>query len=228
MNSCYRDSRAVCENDHLALDWLYRKCVGIPSLPYLSRSAEAALRHSDASFGVDVLLSWPVLCDVSESTPFWIYVGGLVELDNSTISRASYFLCVARDGKQGERRKVLRKYHFDYAMPGACRDRPHPVFHLQYPGTLPRELRAEDLDDEHMDPWLGEPRIFYTPMSLALILHFAFREFPNNYTERIRKDGYWRGILRRDQERLLLPFFQTCVSLMERDKKVILDVAYDL
>ena len=173
---------------------------------------------------MNVILRWPVMHESGGGQLFWIYVGGLVECCDGVVN-ASYFLCVARDGDEGGPKRVLRKYHFDFADPAGQRTRPHPMFHLQYPGTLPPDLTPE-LDDGHMDGWLEEPRLFCGPPSLAMVLHTAFREFPDEHTERIRKDGYWLGaILRRDQECIWRPFYEKCVSLMD-DRKIVLDEAY--
>jgi hypothetical protein len=219
------DPSAFLRREKATLTWLRDKAVGMGNLHPLYLSAGQALLRLKDTIGMSVLLKWKVRHDMGGGEVLWLYVGGRVDLAGDRMTNASYFLCVARDAAEGRARYVYRKYHFDYADPAGKRRRPHPVFHLQYPGTLPSELRSE-LDDRHMDGRFEEPRVFCGPMSLALVLHMAFREFPDRDTESLRKDGYWLSmILGRDQKCIWHPFYEKCVSLMVSNK-IVLDEAY--
>ena len=224
MHTCMTDLPAFLRREKDSLQYLRDKAATIGNLGQLYLSAANALVRFREDMGMSVLLQWPVLHEPSGGRILWLYVGGLIE-QCGNVTNVSHFLCVAQDAPSGETKRILRKYHFDYADPAGKRRRPHPVFHLQYPGSLPPGL-ASELDDGHMDGWLDEPRVFYGPMSLALVLQMAFWEFPDEYTDRIRKDGYWLGkILRRDQECLWRPFHEGCASLIASNK-IVLDEAY--
>lgn len=226
MNSCMLEPSTFLDREKATLTWLRDKAVKVASLYPLYVSAETALLRMDDAVGMSALLNWRVQRDNGGGEVVWLYVGGRVDLSGDRVTNASYFLCVTGDAPERQARHIYRKYHFDYADPSGQRRRPHPVFHIQYPGTLPSELESE-LDDSHMDVAFKEPRVFCSPMSLALVLHIAFREFPDKDTERIRQDGYWLSqILGRDEEYVWKPFYEKCISLIA-DRKVVLDEAYD-
>ncbi len=115
---------------------------------------------------------------------------------------------------------ILRKFHFDVTVrnkepTGLLQN--HPRFHLQYCGEMlpymsQMGLREGQLDQLH--PWLSEPRIFYTPMSLALMLDMSLREFPDAASAKFRSTGEWRGIVREHEALMLSPFFQKCVEVI--------------
>jgi len=183
------------------------------------------MNRFNASYGMAILLNWRV---VHRSRSLRIDVGGKVDLvsqHSHAINNLSYFFCVSEEGTgNAETQKVLRKYHFDYTHPANPRNQPQPIFHLQHPGTLPNNL--ESLRIDHMDPWLEEPRLFCSPMSLAMLLHVIFREFPNRGTERLRQEGNWLKILKRDQKQFLVPFYQKCLDIINQGQ-VVLDYSYE-
>ena len=168
-------------------------------------------------------LKWQVARGGNRHAPFWIHVGGVIGVNkDSVIDNMSYYLCVTRDKADSQKQRVLRKYHFDYASAESRAKRRSSVFHLQYGGKLSPEMQGE-YEDGHMDVWLEEPRVFYLPMSLSLLLHMAFREFPDQYTKKICEDGEWRSIhVHRDQTHLIVPFLETCVSIAKDRKKNLL------
>jgi len=226
VHSCMADLQALLGREKETVEWLRNKTATIGNLHELYLSADNALLRFRKQFGMSVQLTWPVTHESGGGRILWLYVGGLIEWRKGVIN-ASYFLCVAADVSGGSKKHVLRKYHFDYAAPVGTRNRPHPVFHLQYPGTLSSEL-APELDDGHMDAYFEEPRVFCSPMSLALVMHMAFWEFPDECTDRVRKDGYWlNSILTRDQQCMWLPFHRKCVTLMN-NRKILLDAAYGI
>jgi hypothetical protein len=76
--------------------------------------------------------------------------------------------------------------------------------------------RAAQLDQMHAR--LSEPRIFFCPMSLALLIDMALREFPDQDSTKFRADSYWRGLVR-DQEALVLrPFYGKCLDVITDTK----------
>jgi hypothetical protein len=228
MDACLQDAEAVLERERRTLEWVRNKAVKIQNLVDLYNSAEAACRRFDKQSGMGVYLRWQVTS--GEHSQFWMHVGGLIRVDDGVIDNMSYYLCVTRADQDSQKQRVLRKFHFDYASPRIRDQRRSSVFHLQYPGNLPPEMKGDDSDDrmeERMDAWLEEPRIFYLPMSLALVLHLAFREFPDQYTNRLCEDGEWQSVhVHRDQKSLILPFMEKCVAIAADPKKKLLwDVA---
>jgi hypothetical protein len=75
-------------------------------------------------------------------------------------------------------------------------------------------LRTTQLDQLH--PSLSEPRVFFTPMSLALMLDMTLREFPDPASTKFRATGEWRGIVREHESLVLLPFFEKCVKAVKQ------------
>jgi len=124
--------------------------------------------------------------------------------------------------RAGGQYTLLRKFHFDVAVGNkkvGGRLQRHPRFHLQYCGEMvpymsKMGLRTGQLDQLH--PWLSEPRIFYTPMSLALMLDMSLREFPDPESAKFRSTGEWRGIVREHESLMLRPFFQKCVQVIDQ------------
>jgi hypothetical protein len=120
----------------------------------------------------------------------------------------------------GGKYTILRKFHFDVTagneQPGGRLQR-HPRFHIQYCGEMipyMREigLRTTQLDQLH--PGLSEPRVFYMPMSLALMLDMSLREFPDAASAKFRSTGEWRGIVHEHESLVLRLFFEKCVSII--------------
>ena len=65
-----------------------------------------------------------------------------------------------------------------------------------------------------MHPWLSEPRIFFWPMSLALLIDMALHEFPDQNSAKFRAENYWRGLVRRQEALVLRPFYEKCVEVI--------------
>ncbi|MGI0010715.1 MAG: hypothetical protein ACREAE_04865 [Nitrosopumilaceae archaeon] len=55
----------------------------------------------------------------------------------------SYYMAICTTESAPHR--LIRKYHFDYILPGLARRQPHPVFHLQYAGELSSRLLSLNL-----------------------------------------------------------------------------------
>lgn len=120
----------------------------------------------------------------------------------------SYYMAICSDDKP--RARLLRKYHFDYALPDPSRRQPHPVFHLQYAGELSPRLEGQNLQHQHIDAWLSEPRLCYKPMSLALLINTILKEFPNEISIKLIESSGWRNLIRKNENLLLAPFYKIC------------------
>jgi hypothetical protein len=222
MDACLHDSAQVIENERRTLEWVRNKAATIQNLHDLADIASEACRKFDPQFGMNVHLQWQVPYD---DHIFDIHVGGLIKLADHSIDNMSYELCVTREIDGSGRHRVLRRYHFDYANKQVRANRTSSVFHLQYSGKLSPQI-VGDYEADHMDSWLEEPRLFYFPMSLSLVLHMAFREFPDIYTDKLCDDGAWQSVfVRRDQDCLIVPFLDTCLNKARIGKKILWDAA---
>src|SRR5882724_1625689 len=137
-----------------------------------------------------------------------LLVASLIERENATTyGNISYCLTVCR--LRSGQHSILRKFHFDVTSSQHARRQQHPICHLQYcGGTIPimGEMgpRQEQLEQMHME--LSEPRIFFWPMSLALLIDMTLHEFPDIRSAKFRTTPEWRGIIRDNQVLLLQRF----------------------
>jgi len=147
-----------------------------------------------------------------------LILASLVQLSGKQdYANITHCLCVLRL-RAGGNHTILRKFHFDVTAgneePGGRMQR-HPRFHLQYCGEMVPYMRQLGVGTRQLDqlhPSLSEPRVFYTPMSLALMLDMTLREFPDPASAKFRATGEWRGIIREHESLVLLPFFEKCVK----------------
>lgn len=135
-------------------------------------------------------------------------IGLVIKTRDGRYEQVSYSLAI--HSKDNTRYRLLRMYHFDYALPGATSRQPHPVFHLQYAGGLFGRLRNLPIQHAHLDAWLSEPRLFFMPMSLALLINIVFKEFPDKNAIEVIERSEWRDLIRKNENRLLIPYFRCC------------------
>lgn len=163
-----------------------------------------------------------------------LVVAALIQLANANkYSNISYCLAVCRI--RASHPSILRKFHFDIttnASPGTVRRQAHPASHMQYCGKmLPciSSLGCKNQQLEQMHVRLSEPRLFFWPMTLALLIDMALREFPDVYATRFREDSYWRGLVRRQEALVLRPFYAKCVEVITdtgRNNQTLSDAFY--
>lgn len=149
------------------------------------------------------------------------YIGAEIKVKNCNYEKLTYYFALCDD------KEIIRKFHFDYVPENTATRTPHPIFHLQYPGKIPPHL--QELKHNHLECGLSEPRITFTPMSLALIINIIFKEFCNENTYRVMEDPAWRGLIRRDENFLLAPFFERCNQLLSHipaNKTFTFDICY--
>jgi hypothetical protein len=145
-------------------------------------------------------------------------ISALIEVGERAFANVTYCLSVCRIRATNPQ---ARKFHFDVAVhstPTPQQLQQHPRCHLQYCGEMVPYMatvgcRSTQL--EQMHPWLSEPRIFFWPMSLGLLIDMALREFPDQDSAKFRSDSYWRGIVRRQETLVLRPFYEKCVEIIK-------------
>jgi hypothetical protein len=80
-----------------------------------------------------------------------------------------------------------------------------------------------------MHPKLSEPRIFFSPMSLALLLDMTLHEFPDARSITFRRTPEWRGIVRDNEVLLLQRFYARCAAVIVdnvHENKLLADEFY--
>ena len=154
-------------------------------------------------------------------------ISALIEVAATAFTNVTYCLSVCRIQATGPQARltILRKFHFDVVARGAStlyRLQQHPRCHLQYCGAMVpymETIGCKSTQLEQMHPWLSEPRIFFRPMSLGLLIDMALREFPDQDSAKFRSDSYWRGIIREQEALLLHPFYEKCIEIIQDTKR---------
>lgn len=144
-----------------------------------------------------------------------LFIGSVIEVNGKAYRNISYCLIVCR--LKPTQPAVLRKFHFDVVstVGDNARRQQHPRCHLQYCGGMPPfdiGITKAQLQNMHMD--LDEPRIFFWPMSLALLLDMTLHEFPNFESAKFRATPEWRGIIRQNEALILRRFYQGCIDVI--------------
>jgi hypothetical protein len=136
------------------------------------------------------------------------YIGAIIKTRNNRYEHFSYDVAICNN------KKIMRKFHFDYTPANIKKRAPHPIFHLQYPGELSSNLLALGLEHNHLDSSLSEPRMPFTPMSLALVINLIFKEFQNERTNQIIEDKTWRELIKTNEKQLLCLYYRKCNSFL--------------
>jgi hypothetical protein len=148
-------------------------------------------------------------------------------LPKNEFGNVTYCFAICR-ARGGGRYTILRKFHFDVTCAGT-RLQEQPRFHVQYCGEMIPQMtqmgcKADQLDQMH--PWLSEPRIFIPPISLALLLDMAFHEFPDAQSAKFRQDPYWRSLIRKQENLILLPFHNKCSEIIKARGETLAEAFY--
>jgi hypothetical protein len=152
-----------------------------------------------------------------------LLVAALIEKKNkSTYRNISYALAVFRIRSKGL--SIVRKFHFDITCEGdstSARRQQHPMCHLQYCGgmlPLMTEIGVRKTQLQNLQMKLSEPRIFYWPMSLALLTDMALHEFSFARSASFRETPEWQSIIRDNETLLLRPFYEKCVEVIVKNR----------
>ncbi|MCP4148111.1 MAG: hypothetical protein GY757_10220 [bacterium] len=156
----------------------------------------------------------------------YAYVSALIETnDKNEFQNISYcFSIIGKEKQKGSNNKILRKFHFDYTPPLIKRNQPQPTYHLQYGGEATTDLKKDFGENclEHMDTWLSEPRLFYSPVSLALLVNMIIKEFPAEKTTKLIRGSEWRSLIIANENLILAPFYKACsLFLADKDRKEV-------
>lgn len=133
------------------------------------------------------------------------HIGARITSNLGAYDELSYYMAICKMKRR--KMRLLRKFHFDYT-PTLIHRQPHPLFHMHYAGELSARLETLDLAHDHMDAWLSEPRLSFTPMSIALLLNMVMNEFRSEATLRFTGKLEWRKLLERDERLILDPYYR--------------------
>ncbi len=137
-----------------------------------------------------------------------------IVMPDFSLSSYVYAICDNRDVNSFV---LLRKFHFDYAIPNEY-NVSKPVYHLQYAGD---KLKSIDADIDPLFPWCSNPRINYTPINLAILLDYIFCEFQeaNLAAGTIVERKEWREHIKHNEELILIPYYSRINQFISRDHR---------
>lgn len=124
----------------------------------------------------------------------------------------SYSIAICRG------QELIRKFHFDYSVPGIVTNQDVPVFHFQYGGKLSPHLQKIKIDDTKIESWLSVPRFNHQPVTLALLLDLIFCEFRTRETEKISEEPKWRALVRKNEELVVTQYYRNIADFIGSDK----------
>lgn len=114
--------------------------------------------------------------------------------------------------------RVVSRFHFDKvyreASAGATFE-PAPEYHLQI-GGVPHDYELCWHPDK-----VNIPRLMHQPMELFLTCQMVAANFFWNEYQEIRKKGEWRQELLQYQKMLLVPHYQKCLDLLNRNQPLL-------
>lgn len=126
--------------------------------------------------------------------------------------------------------RLIRRFHFDYAVPEKKTRQPIPIFHLQYGGKLSTYLLELGVNDRKIDSWLSIPRLNHYPITLALLLDIIFCEFRSEQTHLIAERSEWRKLVKENEELVVKPYYRTLYQFVQsnayNDKCLVRDYCH--
>ncbi len=189
-------------------------------------------QKDDKNWILEIKPNWelPLLDDRSGFTPNTAsaLLGGIVKVENGCLSEYSFTLCLTLIGNSEdttitrsycnvpscclkdyrERKRVVRKFHFDVDPTNTDR----PISHLQYGGIL---SIGEDIHYclEHK---IKKPRLPYPPMDFVLILDLLLEQFDNL---RPLKEDNWNSLVKKSEEILMYRYYAKINGHFKIDKR---------
>jgi hypothetical protein len=164
------------------------------SFAYYSLRAKPIQRTFDFLFHADFEM-------IVENSVHKVFVGANV---TGQYSLCSYFFAIA--GKNEDENRLIRKFHFDFALPSQNVRQPVPVYHLQYGGKISPEIEKMGLTSDKLDHWLSLPRLNFPPVNIAIMLDVLFCELRVQETHELVESDEWRTLIF-DNERFLSRYY---------------------
>lgn len=133
-----------------------------------------------------------------------INFGARIKLRDNAYEQVTYYLAIC----DPDTKKLIRYFHFDYAISGSVKKNPKPIYHLQFCADLPPALQSKGYVLDYPD--IDYPRILSLPMSLALLLNLIFMEFYTEEFASIIKRPEWNSLVKANEELMLCPYYNSC------------------
>lgn len=134
---------------------------------------------------------------------------------NPSYNFVTYYMAIC--GTPNQPYSLLRKIHFDYALPDSSS--PKPVYHIQYGGEASPYLKNLEIDVKVLNPWLSSPRINFTPINLALFLDIVFYEFQSVETIKIINQQPWKNLIMENEITMLKPYYLNVSDFLKKHHK---------
>jgi len=115
--------------------------------------------------------------------------------------------------KENEK-KIIRKFHFDYALASIKTNQQVPSYHLQYGGKISSQMKQDELDDSKLDKWLSVPRLNFHPINLALLLDLMLCEFKTTESDKISQTSEWRALILKNEKLISLHYYNSIASYL--------------
>lgn len=145
--------------------------------------------------------------------------------DEHNYGNISYVFAICRLDRK--RNSILRKFHFDVSVTKGTRQ-PQPMSHLQYCGEMidvMSNLGYRETQLQQLHHKLREPRVFFSPISLALLVDMALREFGSeDLRSKFLNSPEWKKVIRNNEATVLGKFFNKCAEIANSadDKRLTL------
>jgi hypothetical protein len=217
IDACYPTPLNIIKCEFETLRFFKDNPFGYQELPILSNDANTyySAYYNKLKYHAQLHFSFESTVDIKvDGKEGFAHIGSLIESkDTDNINRTTYYAAICRK----EEKKLLRKYHFDYEPSGKLHRQPSPVFHLQYAGKLTPRLKDTNIDDNHLDTWLSEPRFCYFPLSLALLINLILKEFPDDTNSKLIEHPEWRRLVKKNENLIIEPFFKGCQTFFSNN-----------
>lgn len=148
--------------------------------------------------------------------------GAKVEFDDKhQLLNSSYLIEIFGEESSDAADAILTRIHFDVVSRDDRMCSKYPLYHLQVGGN-PSEGGYYSKDkwrNENMKA-LSYPRIPFYPLSLALFIDMILRELGDYDAKVFLKNAIWRGVVRKSETMMLLPFLKClCAGNENQDRR---------
>lgn len=229
IDSEHPNYKEFINNEFKTLETITTRAMLLRIYPVLSNSISTCYEICKGKQKKNTLSSINFHCsfDVNvQGSSHTIILGALV---TEGYEECSYSLTIL--GKDDDEKRVIRKYHFDYAIPAvAAKKQKVPSYHLQYGGELSEAMKKDGLCDKKLDSWLSVPRLSYYPINFALLLDLLLCEFRSKETNEVAQSTNWRDLIFNNEKFISQPFFTTISNYIGSESykrgRLIRDVFY--
>lgn len=159
---------------------------------------------------------------VLDGKSHWVKLYSCVGFRDGKLSKFSQAIEVFGAKGLDTEGSIVRRIHFDVALPNEPNKKYHPLYHVQVGGESCDNIRVLD------ESKLSYPRIPYRPLSLALFLDMSIRELAPKQLKSFVNESAWQGIVRSNEELMIYPFWNKIREQFEKNSGFVLsDIYYE-